>query len=137
MGCLDAGPMHAAGVAFGTAGNIRRKHRQMQRVHRLKQSGKPLIRHAAETKTEDSIHNDIGLGGFGSRIFGDHKVGAATHGGSPTRNEVTTFMAAGPNVIPGVVVETRSMVDEAPTMARMLGFTMPDTDGTAIEEILR
>lgn len=29
------------------------------------------------------------------------------------------------------------MVDEAPTMARMLGFSMPDTDGTAIEEILQ
>lgn len=74
---------------------------------------------------------------FGSRIFGDHKVGAATHGGSPSRQEVTTFMAAGPDVKPGVIVERRSMVDEAPTMARMLGFTMPDTDGTAIEEILR
>ena len=74
---------------------------------------------------------------YGSRIFGDHKVGAATHGGSPNREQVTTFMAAGPDVKPGVIVETRSMVDEAPTMARMLGFTMPDTDGTAIEEILR
>ena len=46
-------------------------------------------------------------------------------------------MAAGPDVRPGVVVERRPMVDEAPTMARMLGFSMPDADGTAIEEILR
>ena len=46
-------------------------------------------------------------------------------------------MAAGPDVKPGVIVERRSMVDEAPTMARMLGFVMEDTDGTAIEEILR
>ena len=68
---------------------------------------------------------------------GDHKVGAATHGGRPDREEVTTFMAAGPDVKPGVIVERRSMVDEAPTMARMLGFVMEDTDGTAIEEILR
>lgn len=74
---------------------------------------------------------------YGSKIPGNHKIGAATHGGSPAREEVTTFLAAGPDVLPGVMVEKRSMVDEAPTMARMLGFSMPDTDGTAIEEILR
>ena len=74
---------------------------------------------------------------YGSKIPGDHKVGAATHGGSPTREELTTFIAAGPNVKPGVVVERRSMVDEAPTIARMLGFSMPDADGSAIEEMLR
>ena len=74
---------------------------------------------------------------YGSRIPGSHKIGAATHGGSPTREEVTTFLAAGPDVKAGAVLERRSMVDEAPTMARMLGFTMPDTDGTAMEEILK
>ena len=74
---------------------------------------------------------------YGSRIPGNHKIGAATHGGGPGRKEVTAFMAAGPDVRPGVVVERRPMVDEAPTMARMLGFSMPDADGTAIEEILR
>ena len=74
---------------------------------------------------------------YGSQLPGDHKIGAAPHGGSPTRRELTTFMAAGPNVRPGVILPCRSMVDEAPTMARMLGFTMPDTDGSAIEEILR
>lgn len=74
---------------------------------------------------------------YGSKIPGNHKIGAATHGGSPAREEVTTFLAAGPNVRPGVVVARRAMVDEAPTMARMLGFTMPDTDGTAIEEMLK
>lgn len=74
---------------------------------------------------------------YGSKIPGNHKIGAATHGGSPSREAVTTFLATGPNVRPGVEVERRSMVDEAPTMARMLGFSMPDTDGTAIEEILQ
>ena len=74
---------------------------------------------------------------FSHRVPGDHKVGAATHGGSPSRRELTTFIAAGPNVKPGVEIDSRSMVDEAPTMARMLGFTMPDVDGREIEEMLR
>ncbi len=72
-----------------------------------------------------------------SQVPGDHKIGAATHGGSPSRAEVTAFIASGPDVKRGVVVERRGMVDEAPTLARMLGFDMPDTDGSAIEEILR
>lgn len=55
----------------------------------------------------------------------------------PAREEVTTFFAAGPDVRPGTVHGSRSMVDEAPTMAAMLGLTMPDVDGTPIFEILR
>jgi len=74
---------------------------------------------------------------YGSKIPGNHKMGAATHGGSPAREALTTFLAAGPNVRAGVTIGRRSMVDAAPTMARMLGFTMPDTDGAVIEEILR
>lgn len=74
---------------------------------------------------------------FGSLIPGNHKFGAATHGGSPSRAEVTTFIAAGPDIKPGVTVSCRPMVDEAPTLARMLGFEMPDIDGSAITEILR
>jgi len=74
---------------------------------------------------------------WGSKVAGDHKIGAATHGGSPYREEVTTFMACGPAVQKGVVVAGRPMVDEAPTMAGMLGFTMDDIDGKPITEILR
>ena len=68
---------------------------------------------------------------------GDKKTGVAPHGGSPAREEVTTFFAAGPDVRPCTVHGSRSMVDEAPTMAAMLGLTMPDVDGAPIFEILR
>lgn len=74
---------------------------------------------------------------WGSKVAGDHKIGAATHGGSPHRSEVTTFIASGPDIKEGVVIEQRPMVDEAPTMARILGFDMPGTDGSAIYEFIR
>jgi len=74
---------------------------------------------------------------WGSKVPGDNKIGAATHGGSPQRAEVTTFIANGPNIRDGVVIERCSMVDEAPTMAKMLGFEMPETDGLAIKEFIR
>lgn len=70
---------------------------------------------------------------YGVRYPGDHKVGPATHGGSPEREELTAFAAAGPDIAPGVRIPLGNMVDEAPTMARMLGFTMEDTDGQIIE----
>ncbi len=74
---------------------------------------------------------------WGSKQPGDKKTGAATHGGSPQREAVTTFFASGPSIRHTVVTGHRSMVDEAPTMARMLGFSMENTDGRVIEEILR
>lgn len=74
---------------------------------------------------------------WGSCMPGNKKNGVATHGGSPTRKEVTTFFASGPSVRHTVVTGHRSMVDEASTMANMLGFEMKNTDGTSIKEILR
>ena len=60
----------------------------------------------------------------------------ASHGHLPWRDETTTFIACGPDVKQGVVIERSSMVNEAPTMAAMLGLEMKDTDGKVIEEII-
>lgn len=74
---------------------------------------------------------------WGSLQPGDHKIGAATHGGTPRREEVTTFFAWGPSVRSGVRVDRRDMTDEAPTMAKMLGIRMENIDGAPMDEILR
>jgi predicted AlkP superfamily pyrophosphatase or phosphodiesterase len=73
---------------------------------------------------------------YGEIISGDHKVGSGNHGGLPFMDETTTFIASGPAVRRGIVLDRRPMVDEASTMARMLGFEMDDTDGTAMTELL-
>ncbi|MBR4421370.1 MAG: alkaline phosphatase family protein, partial [Erysipelotrichaceae bacterium] len=59
------------------------------------------------------------------------------HGHLPWRDETTTLIMAGPDVKKGVVVERSSMVNEAPTMARMLGIEMENIDGKVIEELIR
>ncbi|MFI3283817.1 MAG: alkaline phosphatase family protein [Erysipelotrichaceae bacterium] len=69
-------------------------------------------------------------------IVGDYKFSKASHGHLPHKEEQTTFIAFGPSIKKGVVVEVAQMVDEAPTMARMLGFEMEDVDGRVLEEIL-
>ncbi len=70
-------------------------------------------------------------------IPGDKKSGLATHGGSPSREEVTTFIASGPSVKPNIIIESCNMVDLAPTMAQMLGFKMQNIDGKALSTILK
>ena len=60
----------------------------------------------------------------------------ASHGHLPWRDETTTFVAAGPNVAKGVAVERSQMINEAPTMAAMLGLQMKNTDGKVIQELL-
>lgn len=67
---------------------------------------------------------------------GDHKIGRATHGSRGDRKETTLFIASGPSVKKGVVIEKANMVDEAVTMAKMIGFDMPNTDGRILHELL-
>ena len=60
----------------------------------------------------------------------------ASHGHLPWRDETTTFIAAGPDVAKGVVIERSQMINEAPTMAAMLKMQMKNTDGKVIQELL-
>lgn len=66
----------------------------------------------------------------------DYRFGRATHGHQPDKGPQPTFIAFGPGIKPGVVLERKPIVDEAPTFAKALGFTMPDIDGKPIDEIL-
>lgn len=68
--------------------------------------------------------------------YKDYDTLRASHGSLPWKEQTTAFIAYGPNVKPGVVINRRSIVDEAPTMAAMLGFEMEGIDGTVITEIL-
>ena len=79
-----------------------------------------------------------GISIWGSKEPGNHKTGAATHGSCiKDRVESTTLVAAGPAFKQGVVVEVADMVDEAPTMAAVMGITMEDIDGRVLKEILK
>ncbi len=80
--------------------------------------------------------NPSGTAVWASQVPGDKKMGRATHGGSPTRAELTTFTVAGPSVRAGATLARESMLDVAPTLAAMLGLEMPDVDGRVLEELL-
>ncbi|MCR4426772.1 MAG: ectonucleotide pyrophosphatase/phosphodiesterase [Firmicutes bacterium] len=77
---------------------------------------------------------------FGGDVSGELVVPArvrATHGYSPAKPEMATvFMATGAGIRPGSVVSSIDMTDVAPTLARLMGVSLPDTEGRVIEEIL-
>lgn len=59
----------------------------------------------------------------------------STHGYSPFKKDYTTvFMMSGKGVKSGAVVEEMKLVDEAPTIAAILGLKLKETDGRVIEE---
>ena len=67
----------------------------------------------------------------------DYKLAHGTHGYHPDKGPQPCLLAFGPGIRPGAVVEQAGIVDIAPTVAKSLGFDMPDTDGHAVTEILQ
>jgi predicted AlkP superfamily pyrophosphatase or phosphodiesterase len=61
----------------------------------------------------------------------------AAHGHAPTLDKLAAaFVAAGPGVREGVVLNRLSMLDVAPTAARLLGVDLPGAEGRACAEAL-
>ncbi len=65
-----------------------------------------------------------------------HKM-RGTHGYLPDKEGYATFFAMkGCGVQPGARVETMTLCDEGPTLARLLDVDLGRTDGSAVEELL-
>lgn len=67
---------------------------------------------------------------------GDYKTAPGTHGGLPWLDHRTAFFGCGPAFKKGGFVKAASLVDEAPTMAKILGIEMEDVDGRCLSELL-
>lgn len=67
----------------------------------------------------------------------DYRFGRATHGYMPDYGPQPVFVAKGPDIREGVMLDRGKVVDEAPTFAKLLGLTLPQADGSAIGEILK
>ncbi|WP_342430861.1 ectonucleotide pyrophosphatase/phosphodiesterase [Neobacillus sp. FSL H8-0543] len=70
-------------------------------------------------------------------VASNKKYTFACHGYSPNKeNYQTIFMAAGKGIRQNVRIPYARLIDEGPTLARILGVDLGDTDGTIIEELL-
>ncbi|MBQ7328808.1 MAG: alkaline phosphatase family protein [Oscillospiraceae bacterium] len=82
----------------------------------------------SEAWTEDAIE-----------ILGadEQKPLCGTHGYEPELGPQPVFLAHGPAFKHGAVIENAKLVDIAPTLAAVLGQTMPEADGRVLTELLK
>lgn len=71
-----------------------------------------------------------------NKDLSDYRFGNATHGHHPDKGPQPTLFAFGPHFRAGAMLERGLLVDEAPTIARVLGVDLGKVDGHVIEEIL-
>jgi len=70
-------------------------------------------------------------------VLTDYRLGNATHGYQPEKDPQPIFLGSGPAFKEGVVLSCASVIDEAPTLARVLGQEMPQAEGRCLKELLR
>ena len=67
----------------------------------------------------------------------DYRYGRATHGYLPQKGPQPTFLCKGPDFQENVTLEAARLVDQAPTFAKLLGVSLPEADGMAMDELLK
>lgn len=64
-------------------------------------------------------------------------VTLSTHGYSPFKKDYTTvFIASGKGIKKNIEIPKINLIDEAPTLAKLIGVEFKETDGRVLEEIL-
>ncbi len=109
---------------------------------------KDYARYGMITPDKDPHMADLVLGAKEGFTFSDSNAGnvvvmppsetlRGTHGYNPEQAKMrSTFVAWGVGIRKGSKVKDMDAVDLAPTVAHLLGLTMPETDGKVREEIL-
>ena len=67
----------------------------------------------------------------------DYRYGHATHGYLPEKGPQPVFYAKGPDFAEHVMLDHARLVDEAPTLAALLGVEFPNVQGVTLWELLR
>lgn len=67
----------------------------------------------------------------------DYRYGKSTHGHMPEKGPQPPFIAMGPSFRKGVVIPTGSILNHAPTFAKVLGIELSDAEGKPVVDILK
>jgi len=73
----------------------------------------------------------------GKYDFSDYRSGKATHGYFPEDGAQPVFVAVGPSFKPGAYIERADVIDEAPTIAHIMGETLPEAEGKCLCALLK
>lgn len=67
----------------------------------------------------------------------DYRYSRATHGHAPEKGVQPTFFLRNPFAGAPIVMERGRIVDQAPTLARLMGFDLRDCDGEPVPELTK
>lgn len=67
----------------------------------------------------------------------DYRFGHGTHGQEPHKGPQPPFVAKGPSFKSGVVIKEGNILNHAPTLAAVLGLSLPEAEGKPVYEILK
>lgn len=123
-------------------------------LHKLADSktmGVERIYTAREAELEEGLFGDFSfvLEGDGSTLFSsdwrsplfspvDEASGykRASHGHHPDKGPQPVFLAMGPSVKSGIVIERADIIDVAPTLAHFIGVELPGAEGKPLADML-
>lgn len=110
------------------------------------------IRNAEETAAEMHVKGGFSFSiegadgySFSNALTGDlvrgtdnsnYKYSVATHGHDPRKGPKPAMILSGPGIIPGARVDGALIVDQAPTLAALLGVNLGNPDGHVMPGIL-
>lgn len=87
---------------------------------------------------ESTLFNSNWLGDLFTQVpiseFGYFK---ASHGHDPSVGPQPIFLAYGTEIKPGVIIPNGSIIDEAPTFAKILGLKLIEAEGKVMEKIFK
>ena len=63
----------------------------------------------------------------------EYKASVSTHGHLPEKGDKPPFIMCGPNVVENRIIKGGNLIDEAPTILRLLGVEVKKMDGKAFE----
>ena len=69
--------------------------------------------------------------------LGNYKYGKGKHGHEPSKGPQPIFIGAGPSFAQGVILESGSILNHGPTLAKILGVELLDSDGQVEEKLLK
>ena len=110
------------------------------------------IRNAEETEREMRVKGDFvfsieGADGYaysnaltgelvGKADNSNYKYSVATHGHDPRKGPKPAMILKGPGIVPGARLDGADIIDEAPTLAALLGVSLGRPDGHVMPGIL-
>jgi predicted AlkP superfamily pyrophosphatase or phosphodiesterase len=133
----DKSNIELASEIYSLIDNFNKEHDCIEAVY----TSEKAVELGADVKCTFMLEANLGYcfdDDISGNIINEMHTTKATHGYSPFKKDYTTvFMASGEGINKGLEIDEMNLVDEAPTIASLLGIQLEEVDGKVIEKFLK